>query len=126
MPSRFSERFFRADNPRGFFRKWSGKHKSRSRHARGRRIAWNRAVLCQPAVSPGKDPAEAEKIFYAELERMKNEPVTDAEMQKVRMMVRRSDVEQLEGTLGRARSLGENAVFYNDPNVINSSQRDGE
>jgi predicted Zn-dependent peptidase len=72
-------------------------------------------------VSPGKDPAEAEKIFYAELERMKNEPVTDAEMQKVRMMVRRSDVEQLEGTLGRARSLGENAVYYNDPNVINSS-----
>jgi predicted Zn-dependent peptidase len=37
------------------------------------------------------------------------------------MMVRRSDVEQLEGTLGRARSLGENAVYYNDPNVINSS-----
>jgi len=72
-------------------------------------------------VSPGKDPAEAEKIFYSELDRMKNEPVTDAEMQKVRMMVRRSDVEQLEGTLGRARSLGENAVYYNDPNVINSS-----
>jgi zinc protease len=72
-------------------------------------------------VSPGKDPAEAEKIFYEELDRMKNEPATDAEMQKVRMMVRRSDVEQLEGTLGRARSLGENAVFYNDPNVINSS-----
>jgi predicted Zn-dependent peptidase len=72
-------------------------------------------------VSPGKDPAEAEKIFYAELDRMKNEPATDVEMQKVRMMVRRSDVEQLEGTLGRARSLGENAVYYNDPNVINSS-----
>ena len=72
-------------------------------------------------VSPGKDPAEAEKIFYQELDRMKNEPATDAEMQKVQMMVRRSDVEQLEGTLGRARSLGENAVFYNDPNVINSS-----
>jgi len=72
-------------------------------------------------VSPGKDPAEAEKIFYQELDRMKNEPATDAEMQKVRMMVRRSDVEQLEGTVGRARSLGENAVFYNDPNVINSS-----
>jgi zinc protease len=72
-------------------------------------------------VSPGKDPAEAERIFYEELDRMKNEPATDVEMQKVRMMVRRSDVEQLEGTLGRARSLGENAVFYNDPNVINSS-----
>jgi zinc protease len=72
-------------------------------------------------VSPGRDPAEAEKLFYAELDRMKKELATDLEMEKVRMLVRRSDVEQLEGTLGRARSLGENAVYYNDPNVINSS-----
>ena len=40
---------------------------------------------------------------------------------KLRMMVRRSDVEQLKGTLGRARSLGETQDYYNDPNVINSS-----
>ena len=72
-------------------------------------------------VSPGKDPAEVEKLFYEELERTKDEPVTDAELEKLRMLVRRSDVEQLQGTLGRARALGENAVFYNDPNVINTS-----
>ena len=30
-------------------------------------------------------------------------------------------VEQLEGTLGRAEDLGENAIFYNDPNVINTA-----
>ena len=44
-------------------------------------------------------------------------------MEKVRMLVRRSDVEQLEGTLGRAASLAENTVYYNDPNVINSSSQ---
>ena len=72
-------------------------------------------------ITPGKDAAEAERLFYAEVERMKSEMVTDAEMEKVRMVVRRSDVEQLEGTLGRARSLADNAVYYNDPNVINTS-----
>ena len=30
-------------------------------------------------------------------------------------------MEQLEGTLYRAQALGENAVFYNDPDVINTS-----
>jgi predicted Zn-dependent peptidase len=72
-------------------------------------------------VTPGKDPAEVEKMFYDEVERVKSDMVTDAEMEKVRMSVRRGEVEQLEGTLYRAQALGENAVFYNDPDVINTS-----
>ena len=71
-------------------------------------------------IAPGKDPKEVEKLVYEELERVKNQGVTDAELQKVRMEVKRGKVEQLEGTLYRAEALGENAVFYNDPNVINS------
>ena len=71
-------------------------------------------------IAPGKDPKEVEKLVYEELERVKNEPVTDAELQKVRMEVKRGKVEQLLGTLYRAQALGENAVFYNDPNVINT------
>ena len=58
--------------------------------------------------------------MYEELERVKNVPVTDAELQKVRMEVKRGKVEQLLGTLYRAQALGENAAFYNDPNVINT------
>jgi zinc protease len=71
-------------------------------------------------VPPGKDPKEAEKLVYAELERVKNEGVTDAEVQKVRMEVKRGKVEQLTGTLFRAEQLGINAVYYGDPNVINT------
>ena len=71
-------------------------------------------------VAPGKDPAGAEKLTYEEIERIKNELVTDAELERVRMAVRRSKVEQLEGTLYRAQALTEYAVFYNDPNVINT------
>jgi predicted Zn-dependent peptidase len=36
------------------------------------------------------------------------------------MEVKRGKVEQLEGTLYRAMTLGSNAVYYNDPNVINT------
>jgi len=71
-------------------------------------------------VAPGKDPKEVEKLTYEELERIKNEGVTDAEIQKVRMEVKRGKVEQLEGTLYRAEQLGQDAVFYGDPNVINT------
>src|SRR5206468_47722 len=67
-----------------------------------------------------KDPEEVERLVYEELERVKNQPVTDAELQKIRMEVKRGKVEQLEGTLFRAQALGENAIFYNDPNVINT------
>jgi zinc protease len=71
-------------------------------------------------VVPGKDLKEIEKLVYDELERVKNQPVSDAELQKIKMEVKRGKVEQLEGTLYRAQALGENAIFYNDPNVINT------
>jgi predicted Zn-dependent peptidase len=71
-------------------------------------------------VTPGKNPQEAEKLVYEELEKVKSGGVTDDELQKVRMEVKRGKVEQLEGTLFRAEQLGVNAVFYGDPNVINT------
>ena len=71
-------------------------------------------------LTPGKDPAEVEKLIYAELERIKKDGVTDPELQKVRMEVKRGKVEQLEGTLYRAMALSSNAVYYNDANVINT------
>src|SRR6266852_3361458 len=73
------------------------------------------------AVVPGKDLKQVEKLVYDELDRVKTQPVTDAELQKVRMALKRGKVEQLEGTLGRAEDLGENAIFYNDPSVINTA-----
>jgi predicted Zn-dependent peptidase len=73
------------------------------------------------AVVPGKDLKQIEKLVDDELERVKTQPVTDAELQKVRMALKRGKVEQLEGTLGRAEDLGENAIFYNDPNLVNTA-----
>ncbi len=71
-------------------------------------------------VRPGKDPAEVEKALYDELDKLKNAPITDAEVEKERMAVKRDEAEQLQSTLGRATEMGEFAVFFNDPELINT------
>jgi predicted Zn-dependent peptidase len=75
---------------------------------------------CSMNVRPGKDPAEVEKALYEELDKLKNSPITDAEVEKERMAVKRDEAEQLQSTLGRATEMGEFAVFFNDPNLINT------
>ena len=74
------------------------------------------------SVRPGKDLAEIEKAAYAEIEKIKNEPVADWELDKVRMAARRSAAGQMQGTLFRAILLGQMSVFYNDPNLVNTRQ----
>jgi zinc protease len=71
-------------------------------------------------IRPGQDVAEVEKMIYAAIERLKNEPVTDLELEKVRMQVRVNEIERLSSTLSRATRLGQLAVFFNDPNLINT------
>ncbi len=75
---------------------------------------------CSLNLRPGKDPAEVEKALYEELDKLKSDPITDAEVEKEKMAVRRAQAEQLQSTLGRATTVGEFAVFYNDPALINT------
>lgn len=69
---------------------------------------------------PGADLKEVEKSVYAELDRVKSEPLAAWELQKVRMMERRGTAQQLQSTLYRAYLIGEMAVIYGDPNLINT------
>ena len=71
-------------------------------------------------VRPGRDLKEVEKAVYAEVDRLKAEAIADWELQKVRMASRRHSAEQLRSTLYRAFLIGEMAVYYNDPNLINT------
>ncbi len=70
--------------------------------------------------SPGKDLAAIEKVIYEEIERVKTEPVADWELEKVRMSIRRQRAQSLQSTLSRAIGLGQFAVYYNDPNLVNT------
>jgi zinc protease len=68
---------------------------------------------------PGKNLTDIEKMVYEEVERVKTEPLADWELEKARMSLRRSRAQQFQSTLSRAVTLGQYAVYYNDPNLIN-------
>ncbi|HME08195.1 MAG TPA: pitrilysin family protein [Bryobacteraceae bacterium] len=69
---------------------------------------------------PGKDLGEIEKLVYAEISRLQNEPIADWELEKVRMTSKRRNAQHLEGTQFRAELIGQLAVYYGDPNLINT------
>ncbi len=69
---------------------------------------------------PGKDLKEVEQAVYAEVERVKAEPIADWELEKIRMTDRRQTAQQLQSTLFRAYQIGELATIFGDPNLINT------
>jgi predicted Zn-dependent peptidase len=64
---------------------------------------------------------EIEKIIYEELDRIASAPVAGWELEKVRMQSQRQQVESLYSTRTRANRLGQYAVYYNDPGLINTA-----
>jgi predicted Zn-dependent peptidase len=71
-------------------------------------------------LKPGQDTGEVEKLIYEEFERVKTDGVTAAEMQKVLIQDRLQQAESMTSTMSRARSLGQYAVFFHDPDLINT------
>ena len=72
-------------------------------------------------VVPGKNAADVEATIYEEVEKVKTTPVADWEMEKARNSVRRNAANTVLSSLQRAIELGQDALFYNDPNRINTS-----
>ncbi|MCU1258249.1 MAG: protease3 [Bryobacterales bacterium] len=71
-------------------------------------------------VRPGKTPADVEKSILEEIKRVQDQPITDQELDKIRMRSRSNQVAQLRGSLNRAIELSKDTVFYNDPGRINT------
>ena len=71
-------------------------------------------------VAPGKAAADVETAIDAEIERLKAGPIEDWEIEKARTSARNQLVAGLGSSLNRAVTLGEDALFYNDPNRINT------
>jgi predicted Zn-dependent peptidase len=70
-------------------------------------------------VTPGKTPEALEAAVLAEIERVKNEPIADWELEKARNNAKRAVVGGLTSSLQRATQLAEFAASYGDPNLIN-------
>ena len=70
--------------------------------------------------TPGKSVEDLEAAIYAEIEQVKTAPIADWEMDKARNGARRQVVGDLAQSLVRAINLAEYALFFNDPNKINT------
>jgi predicted Zn-dependent peptidase len=71
-------------------------------------------------VNPGKSVADLEAAIDAEIERVKSGPIADWEIEKARNNARNQLVNSLGSALDRAVTLGVDALFYNNPNRINT------
>ena len=69
---------------------------------------------------PGKTLAELEAAIDAETERIKTAPIEAWEIEKARTGARRSFVGGLGSSVNRAVQLSEAALFYDDPDRINT------
>ena len=69
---------------------------------------------------PGKTLAELEAAIDQETERVKTAPIEDWEIEKARVGARRSFVSGLGSSVNLAVQLSENALFFDDPNRINT------
>jgi zinc protease len=70
-------------------------------------------------VNPGKTAEALEAAVLAEIERLKNEPIAEWELEKARNNAKRAVVAGLTSSLQRATQLAEFAASYGDPNLIN-------
>ena len=68
----------------------------------------------------GKSIADLEKAIYAEVEKVKTGPIADWEIEKSRNNWKRTMANNAATSLSRAVSLGRYALFWNDPNLINT------
>jgi zinc protease len=69
---------------------------------------------------PGVKTEDVEAAIYAEIARLQKEPIADWELQKAKSGARRNFINGLQSSLGRANSIGQYAVYYGDPNLINT------
>jgi predicted Zn-dependent peptidase len=71
-------------------------------------------------VAPGKAPDQVEAAVYEEVDKVKNGPIAPWEIEKAQNGMRRQQAQAVTSSLQRAIQLGEYALFYNDPNLINT------
>jgi zinc protease len=70
---------------------------------------------------PGVQPEDLEKAIYAEIDAVQREGITVRELEKARTQFRRNIIQSRESALTTATRLGEYAVKFDDPNLINTA-----
>jgi zinc protease len=78
------------------------------------------AYQLSATLRPGKGFEEVESAIYEEIAKLQKEPIADWELAKAKNSSRRASIQSLQSTLGVAMRLGLYAVYYNEPNLVNS------
>src|SRR5688572_30600579 len=71
-------------------------------------------------VAPQKNPADVEAALLEEIEKVKTGPIHDWEIEKAQNNAIRQQAAALTSTLQRAIQLGEYALFFDNPNLVNT------
>jgi len=71
-------------------------------------------------VAAGKKPEEAESALRAEIKKLQDAPVSEAELEKAKNQIITSQLRQRETNNGKANALGQAAVLLGDPNRVNT------
>jgi len=72
------------------------------------------------ALMPQVNVEKVESIIDAEIARIQNDGVTEAEMERARSQERQYSTEQLGTALGKASFLARSTLYYDDPNRVNT------
>ena len=78
------------------------------------------ALYSNATLRPNVKTEDVEALIYAEVDRLKKEPIADWELQKAKNTTRRSFVNNLQSSLIRAVTIGQYTVYYNEPGLINA------
>jgi zinc protease len=70
---------------------------------------------------PGVKMEDLEKALDDEIEAVKKDGITPAELAKVRTQALRGQIQARSSTLALANQIGTATIFYNDPNLINTA-----
>jgi predicted Zn-dependent peptidase len=77
------------------------------------------AFYSNATLRPGAKTEDIEATIYAEIDRLKKEPIADWELQKAKNTTRRNLINGLQSSLSRAITIGQYTTYYNEPNLIN-------
>jgi len=70
--------------------------------------------------SMGKTPEELENAIDEEIEKFKNEPISDKELEKAMNQIEKDFAEQTSSNLSIAMALTNYYLFFGDANLINT------
>lgn len=78
------------------------------------------ALYTNATLRPGVKTQDIETAIYAEIDRLKKEPIADWELQKAKNTTRRNLINGLQSSISRAVIIGIYSTYYNEPGLINA------